>query len=61
MTVRLKAIGQAVALRMPLNIGQYQYGFRVAMAYEDALIAYKRVLAGRGRDKSPAVIDDRNP
>ena len=46
---------------MPLNIGQYQYGFRVAMAYEDALIAYKRVLAGRGRDKSPAVIDDRNP
>jgi len=50
-TVRLKAIGQATALRMPITIGQYQYGFRVAMAYEDALIAYKRSFAGRTRDK----------
>jgi hypothetical protein len=50
--VRLKSVGQAVALRMPITIGQYQYGFRVAMAYEDALIAYKRSLAGRKRDKA---------
>jgi hypothetical protein len=50
-TLRLKAAGQATALRMPITIGQYQYGFRVAMAYEDALITYKRRVAGRTRDK----------
>jgi hypothetical protein len=47
--LRLKAVGQAAALHMPTTIGQYQYAFRAAMAYEDALIAFKRALAGRSR------------
>ena len=46
-------MGQAAALHMATTIGQHQYAFRVAMAYEEALIAYKRALAGRNRDEGP--------
>jgi hypothetical protein len=49
--LRLKAVGQAAALRMPSTIGEFQYAFRVAMAYEDALIAYRRTFVGRSRDE----------
>jgi hypothetical protein len=45
--LRLKATGQAAALRIPSTIGEYQYAFRVAMAYEDALMAHKRTFADR--------------
>ena len=47
--LRLKAVSEATALRMPTTIGQYQYAIRLAMAYEDAITAYKRSFAGRDR------------
>jgi hypothetical protein len=50
--LRLKAVGQAAALHVPTTIGQYQYGFHVAMAYEDAISAYKRSAAGKKPNRS---------
>jgi hypothetical protein len=53
--LRLKAVGQAAALQVPSSIGQYQYALRAAMAYEDAILAYKTGLSGRKIDRSSGV------
>jgi hypothetical protein len=52
--LRLKAIGEATALRMPATIGQYQYAIRLAMAYENAITIYKRNFVSRKRSGSPS-------